>query len=197
MLTYVNIHTLLYHIYSIPQPKKGYLQINGQITEHYIAAKGEFMEEFMVHLGAINDLDLLVEHRMLMWRDIHPELSSELEDHRHLTRNWVQEKLLEKKLVPFIVKTKSEEVAGSGCILIQEDQPRPSVRKSEHPYLLSMYTLPKFREKGVASLVVKEAIDWSISHGYDRITLHASDQGKSIYEKFGFQQTNEMRLKLI
>jgi GNAT superfamily N-acetyltransferase len=59
-----------------------------------------------------------------------------------------------------------------------------------------MYTLPEYRKMGVASSIVKEAIKWSRDNGFGRISLHASSQGKSVYEKFGFQQTNEMLLKL-
>lgn len=155
------------------------------------------MKEFVAYLGALDDLSLLIEHRMLMWRDIYPDLSKSLEDHRNLTQNWIQEKLLEKKLIPLMVRTLSGEVAGSGCILIQEDQPRPDMNKLEYPYLLSMYTLPEYRKMGVASLIITEAIKWSKDNGYDRISLHASNQGRTLYENLGFKQTNEMRLKLV
>jgi predicted acetyltransferase len=39
-------------------------------------------------------------------------------------------------------------------------------------------------------------IDLSRERGYDVTTLHASPFGRPIYEKFGFEQTNEMMLKL-
>ncbi len=158
--------------------------------------RDKHMAEFRVSFGSINELDLLTEHRILMWKDIHPDLIERIEGHRELTRNWIKEKLSSRNMIALIVKSEAGVVAGSGCVLIKEDQPRASTTKVFYPYLLSMFTIPEYRHKGVASLIVKEAIKWSLENGYDRISLHASDKGKSVYEKFGFQQTNEMRLKL-
>lgn len=154
------------------------------------------MGEFNITVGKITDLDLLVAHRLLMWKDIHTELEDEIEESREVTRNWIQSKILEGSLVPFIVRTTNGAIAGSGCILVKEDQPRPGSDRIKFPYLMSMYTVPEFRRKGVASLIVTEAIKWSQENNFDRISLHASNEGIGLYRKFGFTQTNEMRLKL-
>ena len=151
---------------------------------------------FNLTVGTIKDLDLLVSHRLLMWKNIHPELAAEIEESRVVTKNWIQSKILEGSLVPFIVRTTNGEIAGSGCILVKEDQPRPGSYRIKFPYLMSMYTAPEFRRKGVTSLIVTEALRWSKQNNFDRISLHASKEGIELYKKFGFIQTNEMRLKL-
>jgi GNAT superfamily N-acetyltransferase len=155
------------------------------------------MADFSLELGTINDLELLGNHRLSMWKEIHPDMTDRIEESGLLTREWIRSKILDGSLVALIVKNFHGEVVGSGCILIKEDQPRPGSLLVRHPYLLSMYTLPEYRKMGVASLIITNAIKWSKDNGYDRISLHASKQGKSVYEKFGFQQTNEMRLKLL
>ncbi len=154
------------------------------------------MDEFKLEIGSIGNLEMLTDHRTLMWIDIHPELKMKIEKSRKITKEWIREKLLDRSLIPFIVRTSDGTIAGSGCILIKEDQPRPGSDQLKHPYLLSMYTLPEFRKKGVASMIVKAAIEWSLRNKFDRITLHASAQAFGLYKKFGFKQTNEMRLKL-
>ena len=154
------------------------------------------MVEFNLIMGTVEDLDLLVAHRLLMWKDIHPELAGEIDESRGLTKNWIQSKILEGSLVSFIVRTTEGFIAGSGCILVKEDQPRPGSNQLKFPYLMSMYTAPEVRKKGVASLIVTEAIRWSRQNNFDRISLHASKEGVQLYKKFGFIQTNEMRLKL-
>ena len=111
-------------------------------------------------------------------------------------REWLEEKLGDKTMVAILVKDREGKIAGSGCILIQEDQPRPNSIMIRRPYLLSMYTEKNLRRMGVATIIVKNAIKWARDHGFDRMTLHASETGKSLYEKMGFRQTNEMRLLL-
>jgi len=59
-----------------------------------------------------------------------------------------------------------------------------------------MYTEPEFRRRGVASMVVSKAIEWCRKKGYGRLMLHASEMGRSVYKRFGFRRTWEMRLDL-
>jgi hypothetical protein len=39
-------------------------------------------------------------------------------------------------------------------------------------------------------------IDYCRENGWPRLTLHASDMGRGLYEDLGFKPTNEMRLVL-
>jgi GNAT superfamily N-acetyltransferase len=154
------------------------------------------MVSFKVSFAAASDLDLLVRHRVGMWIAIRPELAAQAREMSVLTRDWIKKMLSEGRLIGFIVKTESDQVAGSGCIWLREQPPRFSDSRLEAPYLMSMYTEEAFRRKGVASLIVQKAIEWSKTHGYSTITLNASEEGIPLYERFGFKMTTEMRLKL-
>jgi GNAT superfamily N-acetyltransferase len=133
---------------------------------------------------------------MGMWLDIHPELEKEIRATEEGTRRWIRRQLSRKALIGLVVRSSGGEVAGSGCIWLREEQPRPTSMRLRVPYLMSMYTEKRFRRKGVARLIVRAALKWSREHGYDRVVLHASEQGRPVYEGLGFAQTNEMRLKL-
>jgi len=39
-------------------------------------------------------------------------------------------------------------------------------------------------------------IAWCRAQGFAGVTLHASDQGRPLYESLSFEPTTEMRLKL-
>jgi len=131
-----------------------------------------------------------------MWLDIHPEYEKEVRATERGTRKWIVDKLSQGRLIGFIVRAPGGEVAGSGCIWLREEQPRPNTMRLEIPYLMSMYTEKEYRRKGVAKLVVREAIKWCRRHNYDRLSLHASKYGKPLYEGLGFESSNEMRLRL-
>ena len=154
------------------------------------------MVEFRISIAKAEDTELLVKHRLSMWSDIHPELRKEVQELEELTRWWIKKKLREGKLVGFIAKTQAGIVAGSGCVWIREQQPRPMNPRLEAPYLMSMYTEEDFRKKGVARLIVQSAIDWCKEHGYSTITLHASEAGFPLYAGLGFKPTSEMRMAL-
>jgi GNAT superfamily N-acetyltransferase len=154
------------------------------------------MTRFELSQAKLDDVGILVQHRLGMFNDMHPELAKEIQASKEQTRQWLIEKLSDGSLVGFIVRTEDGQAAGSGCLWIKKEQPNPTHPRLEAPYLLSMYTEKSYRRRGVARLIVKTAITWSREQGYDRINLHATESGKPLYEEFGFKQTNEMKLKL-
>ena len=154
------------------------------------------MGSFKISKAGRGDVDLLLAHRQKMWLGIHPELEKEVKGSEEMTRDWIKRRLSEGRLVGFIAKTSEGKVAGSGCIWIREEQPRPTSAHLEVPYLMSMYTVKTFRRRGVGKLIVKRAIKWSRERGYEGIVLHASNEGRPLYEGLGFEPANEMKLKL-
>ncbi|MCI0330208.1 MAG: GNAT family N-acetyltransferase [candidate division Zixibacteria bacterium] len=143
---------------------------------------------------------MLVAHRRGMWFDMGYKNKAELEAADKVYRRWAKPRLKSGKLIGFIVEADGR-VAGSGCLWLKPVQPvpvpsRPGFKGGGQPYLLSMYTEHPFRGKGVATKIVKESVRWAKAKGFPRMTLHASDMGKSIYEKLGFKQTWEMKLEL-
>lgn len=43
-----------------------------------------------------------------------------------------------------------------------------------------------------AALLLEEIITWSRNEQLDRLILHASDDGRAVYERLGFIESNEM-----
>jgi GNAT superfamily N-acetyltransferase len=52
------------------------------------------------------------------------------------------------------------------------------------------------RRKGVARELMKVMIAWCRENGFTSVGLHASEEGRPLYEQLSFQPTNEMRLNL-
>jgi GNAT superfamily N-acetyltransferase len=63
-------------------------------------------------------------------------------------------------------------------------------------WILNIYVDPAYRRQGLARKVVEALIDWCRTNEFQSVALHASEDGRSLYEKLGFQPTNEMRLRL-
>ena len=152
--------------------------------------------KFNIQYATLRDSELLVKHRLSMWRDILPETAEPVAGTEERTLEWIREKLSSGELVGFIAKTEEGQVAGSGCIWIREQAPLPMSQFLEVPYLMSLYTEREFRRRGVARLIVKASIAWCRAHDYDRVNLDASEEGKSLYETLGFKPGYGMRLQL-
>jgi GNAT superfamily N-acetyltransferase len=92
--------------------------------------------------------------------------------------------------------TPQQIVAGAGAQL-RRVLPHPA---NEHAFaegrqavIINVYTEPGWRKQGLASLVLEQVIQWSQEKKLDRLLLHASEQGRSVYERLGFVLTNEMK----
>jgi ribosomal protein S18 acetylase RimI-like enzyme len=63
-------------------------------------------------------------------------------------------------------------------------------------YLLNFYVEPEFRGRGLASELLTTAVEDARRRGIKVVSLHASKFGKPLYERNGFEPTNEMILRL-
>lgn len=131
-----------------------------------------------------------------MWREISDHTEAELEAADRVYRRWARQRLGSGTLVGWVAEAPGGQVVAGGCAWLRENQPRPGWDDQVVPYLLSMYTEPAFRGKRLASRIVREAVRWAKKEGYARMTLHASNFGRDVYEHAGFKPTTEMRLRL-
>lgn len=159
------------------------------------------MPTFKIRRATPRDLETLVRHRRRMWEDMGRHDRTALDAADPVYRRWARARLKSGKLLGWIVEHRGAAIA-SGCLWLQEVHPRPfdpgQLEPARiQPYLLSMFTETAWRGRGLARRIVDEAVRYSRAHGYPRMSLHASDAGKSIYEKAGFRQTAEMRLQLL
>lgn len=142
--------------------------------------------------ATIRDLDVLVRHRRGMWRDIGGRTEAQLDAADPVYRRWIRGRLKSGACAGFIVEERGAPAA-SGVLWVQRSQPRPGWHGTKQGYLLSMYTEPASRGNGYASRIVRASVKWARAEGIDRVTLHASPQGRRIYQKEGFERTWEMR----
>jgi GNAT superfamily N-acetyltransferase len=132
-----------------------------------------------------------------MWREIRRWHPGDLDRADPAYRQWVRRETTAGRFFGFVVESGAGRVVGSGAVWLQPAQPRPGrLSRPYLPYILSMYTEPSHRGRGVASELVLAMVQWAKARGYARITLHASRFGHSVYQRLGFRESNEMRLTL-
>jgi len=149
-----------------------------------------------VRPAGVQDLEALVHQRRAMWNALGVRSEKLHEKGDRVYKRWARARLKSHELMAWVVKSSDGRTAGGGCVWLQPVQPRPHRASMVQPYLLSMYTEPDFRRRGVASMVVKEAMEWCRKKKYERLMLHASEMGRKVYCKLGFRRTWEMRRDL-
>jgi len=130
-----------------------------------------------------------------MFEEMASPTEEELSAHDESYRLWAREMMKRRLLHVYIVETSGMKPAASGGVWLREMQPSPGNLQGMVPYVLSVYTRPEFRRKGLASMIIVEAMEWARKHGYYKIVLHASRTGRKVYSQLGWKRTWEMEFR--
>ena len=128
-----------------------------------------------------------------MFDEIGGRTQRELSEHTPIYRRWIRPRLRSGELVAYVAESGAGAVLGSGAVWFAPAQPRPGMPQARAPYILSMFTEPHARGRGIAARIVRELLRLARSMDYPRVTLHASPQGRPVYRRLGFTRTWEMR----
>lgn len=88
------------------------------------------------------------------------------------------------------------QAVGGGAVIVSPWPSHPYDLECRRATILNLYVYPEFRRQGIARRLMQTMIGWCEQEGFTRVTLHASKDGRPLYESLGFEATNEMRKKL-
>ncbi len=106
---------------------------------------------------------------------------------------WVRARLLDGSYVGWLTEEHGRAVAGAGMLLM-DFPPHWMDPEPVRAYLLNVYVDPAFRGRGLARELLEMAVNDAKRRGIKVVSLHASKFGKPLYERNGFEPTNEMIL---
>ena len=135
-----------------------------------------------------NDIQHLVRYRKQQLIDEGLPPNANLNIYKELSDYFMQS-ISDGSLISWLAEDNGEIIATSGICFYQLP-PTFSNPTGRVAYVTNMYTLPKYRKQGIASHLLKLIVDEAISLEYKLIRLHASSDGKSIYSKMGFVDTD-------
>jgi ribosomal protein S18 acetylase RimI-like enzyme len=153
-------------------------------------------EAITLRPATVDDAPTIALHRRSMFRDMGYRDESALDSMAAKFLPWLQAKLVSREYLSWLAVTSSGSIAaGAGLWLM--DWPAHMVGMSpRRGNIVNVYTEPGFRRRGFARGLTQAAIEWCRSNGIDYVILHASDEGRALYESLGFRSSNEMRIKL-
>ena len=148
--------------------------------------------------ATINDLDELVRLRIEFLKEVQPINTRQFseEELKVSLHEYLSKSIKNDEFVAWLAISGGEIIATSGLCFFQIT-PGFTLIDGKIAYILNIYTLPHWREKGIGKQVFDHILQEANSRGYKCISLHTSEDGRPIYEKFGFRLTSdEMELRL-
>jgi GNAT superfamily N-acetyltransferase len=151
--------------------------------------------EVTIREAGPGDLEIILHHRRSMFRDMGEGSVEELDRMVEVARPWLAGALADGSYRHWLAVDPSGSVAGGGGVLLSPWPANPKDACTERAVILNVYTELEFRRRGIARRVMGEILLWIKAYGLRGVNLHASEEGRQLYEKLGFVQTNEMRLR--
>jgi ribosomal protein S18 acetylase RimI-like enzyme len=155
---------------------------------------------FVVRQAGAGDIAVLAHHRAAMFRDMGSIVPHQQEPLERATEAYLREALPRGEYLAWVAEDPaSSTVIGGAGVQLRPILPRPRPRSEElelgpEAIVLNVYVEPQWRRRGVAEALMRTLLEALAARGIRRIVLHASDDGRRLYERLGFLQTNEMRL---
>ena len=162
-------------------------------------------EKFQIRLATRGDLDVITDHRARMFRDMGEVPPEMFEPFRTQSKEALRSMFEHDQYVGWLVTPHDEPekiVAGAG-VTLRRIAPHPQqtangsfeIVSGRQAIIQNVFTEPEWRRRGLGTLLMKEIIAWSKKTGIRSLVLHASQEGRPLYEKLGFITTTEMRFK--
>jgi ribosomal protein S18 acetylase RimI-like enzyme len=156
---------------------------------------------FDVRQADVNDIPVLARHRAAMFRDMGHLAARQESALEEATALYLRAALPRGEYLAWVADdngTPPAAIGGAGVQLRSIlPRPRPGADDLElgpEAIVLNVYVEAAWRRRGVAEALMRALLRELERRGIRRVVLHASDDGRRLYDRLGFVPNNEMRL---
>lgn len=157
---------------------------------------------FRIRPATLADVPTLARHRAEMFRDIHGMPDDLCDAMAEASRRFFEVAMPSGEYLAWLAEPESspgEVVAGAGLQLrralpsIRHRADTTEVATGPQGIIVNVFTERAWRRRGLAKMLMEQVIDGARAAGVSHLVLHASAEGRPLYEALGFRPTNEMR----
>jgi GNAT superfamily N-acetyltransferase len=155
----------------------------------------------VVRVATVADVAALARHRVEMYRDMGVLADALYEPLREASAAYLARALAAGEYRAWVASPHGERdvVAGAGLLLrpalphLWRRGEETDVARGLHGLVCNVFTERPWRRRGLARRLTEAVVAGARAAGVSHLTLHASDDGRPLYESLGFVPTNEMR----
>ncbi len=154
---------------------------------------------FAVRLATAADADVIARHRAGMFRDMGSLRADAFDALVAASRTYLAQAISRGTYRGWLAAPvdRPDNILSGAGVHIRDILPRPDraggLMAGPEALVVNVYTDHGWRRLGLAEMLMRHIIEWSETNGIQRMVLHASDAGRSLYMRLGFSPTNEMR----
>jgi ribosomal protein S18 acetylase RimI-like enzyme len=134
------------------------------------------------------DVEIIVSLRMRLFAETGETLDDDSAGKvEQSTREFFSQNIASSISRTWVATADADQVVVSvGTLAFFTRPPYPGNLSGREAYLLNMYTLPQYRKQGFARKILETAMRFAQQAGCQKVWLHASPAGRTLYESQGF-----------
>ncbi len=148
-----------------------------------------------IRAATVSNIPEILCQRRAMYEDMGHRDPDTLEQMALLSGDYLIRAMSDGSFRAWLASSGDRFVAG-GAVIISPWPAHPDDLECRRATILNVYTYRQFRRRGIVRRLMQTMIAWCAGEGFARVALHASDDGRYLYESLGFDPSNEMRLSL-
>ena len=143
--------------------------------------------------ATVEDIDLVAKIRLEFLSEVNNINNDDEKFQLHESiRHYMSCAIADESFVSWLAIENEEVVAISG-VSFYTLPPNKKCLNGKVAYISNMYTYPSHRNRGIASKLFDLTVKEAKKRDCTKISLNATDMGRSLYEKYGFTDTvNDM-----
>jgi GNAT superfamily N-acetyltransferase len=142
-----------------------------------------------------SDAETICSHRRKMFEEA-GRTKDELETMTGAFRLWLEPRLRDGRYFGFFAEEDDATLAGIGLMVIDWPPHPLHPSTSQRGYVLNVFVDSAVRGRGIATELMQRAETEFRTRSIEYLILHATVQGRPLYEKLGWLATAEMAKKL-
>jgi len=150
---------------------------------------------FAIRTATLDDLETIVGHRRAMFRDMRNTDEATLNTMAARFAPWLEQKMRLREYLAWLAVTGAGEVAAGVGLWLMDWPAHVLGSSARRGNILNVYAERTFRRRGLARALLETAVGWCRENQVDVVILHASPEGRALYESLGFESSNEMRMR--
>lgn len=159
-------------------------------------AKSFQWKRYTIRQAVPADIETIMQHRRKMFLDMGRKDDGDLAESMRTSRAFFSERLVNGRYRAWLVEDKPGQIVAGAGVIIFDYHSSPLDPSSRRPMVVNVFTERTHRRQGIARKLMDTIIEWCRAEGFNSVLLHASDEGRPLYDSLGFKPTNEMRLML-
>lgn len=147
---------------------------------------------YTIRLATPEEAPILAEMRRRMFLDLGKPDDDRIRKIVQAFVPWIADAIRNGRYIAWLAEAENGDLVANAGMLLLEWPPNTRDLNPVRGYIMNVWTHPDYRRRGLARRLMETALAEARRRNIKVTALHASDEGRELYEQLGYKKSREM-----